>query len=78
MLDNKTLRKHVNLLQSLTAETERLRDKLVEYMNETQTKAAEVARLRELLQECWRYAVGAPIGVSSDLWERVGKALGHD
>lgn len=37
---------------------------------------ALIARQRALLEECLSYALGRPIGVSSDLWERVTEILG--
>jgi hypothetical protein len=40
--------------------------------------ADEIKRLRGLLYECLSFAMQAPIGVSSDLWEKVTKELGND
>ena len=42
-----------------------------------QADADEIERLRGLLHECLSFALGAPIGWSSDLWERVTETLGE-
>ena len=72
-------------IDELTAEIERLREegtKDYEGMREFQAKyidaSHEIERLRRMLHECLSFALGSPIGWSSDLWERVTKELGDE
>ena len=59
------------------AEIERLRVTCTEHAEIEQHLSAEIERLRGLLHECLSFALGAPIGWSSDLWERVTETLGE-
>ncbi len=49
---------------------------LAAYSAELHQRDSEIRRLRGLLHECLSFALGAPIGWSSDLWERVTNELG--
>lgn len=76
-----TAAKHEGVLIKRDDEIERLRDKLVEYMNETQTKAAEIERLRKELavEKGWvsqyRDSYGKQVVEIERLRERISNAL---